>query len=203
VSSGFDFKAKEIALLAVQGFQAMQKVGELEGLLVELIKLRPRVIVEIGAGRGGTSWAWSKLASVNLMVTIDLPDGPWGGENKPETFRYIGDNTYAVHHYLAGNSRSDEIRLQLLEILKGRDIDFLFIDGDHSYEGVKADYEIYSPLVGKGGLIAFHDICEHDPSQQCNVKEFWDELIRDNPAEKGEFIFEPATWGGIGWIKVA
>jgi cephalosporin hydroxylase len=203
MSSGFDFKAKEVALLAVNGFQAMQKVGELESLLVELLKSRPRVIVEIGAGRGGTSWAWSKLASVNLMVTIDLPDGPWGGENKPETFRYIADNTYATHHYLAGNSRSEEVRARLLEILKGREIDFLFIDGDHSYEGVKSDYEMYSPLVGSGGLVGFHDICVHPPELHCHVHEFWQELIKDNPAEKGEFLEEPSNWAGIGWLRVA
>ena len=34
---------------------------------------------------------------------------------------------------------------------------FLFIDGDHSYEGCKADFEAWSPLVKPGGMIAFHD----------------------------------------------
>ena len=36
-------------------------------------------------------------------------------------------------------------------------IDFLFIDGNHSYEQVLADYLMYSPLVKRGGVIAFHD----------------------------------------------
>jgi len=36
-------------------------------------------------------------------------------------------------------------------------IDFLFIDGNHSYEQVLADYLMYSPLVKRGGIIAFHD----------------------------------------------
>jgi cephalosporin hydroxylase len=198
----FELKPKEVALLAVQGFGAMQKVGELERLLVEVTRNRPRVIVEIGAGRGGTSWAWSKIASADLVISIDLPDGPWGGGRIAETVKYIGNNTYAVHHYLAGNSRSDEIRLELLEILKGRSIDFLFIDGDHSYEGVKSDYEIYSPLVGKGGLIAFHDVGEHPPEAQCHVREFWLDLIKDNPCDKMEFCEEPTSWGCIGVIRV-
>jgi predicted O-methyltransferase YrrM len=42
--------------------------------------------------------------------------------------------------------------------LKDNKVDFLFIDADHSYEGVKKDFEMYSPLVRKGGIIAFHDI---------------------------------------------
>ena len=37
-------------------------------------------------------------------------------------------------------------------------VDFLFIDGDHSLEGVKLDDEQYGQLVRSGGIIAFHDV---------------------------------------------
>lgn len=37
-------------------------------------------------------------------------------------------------------------------------LDFVFIDGDHSYEGVKADIEAWRPKVRSGGMIAGHDI---------------------------------------------
>jgi len=47
--------------------------------------------------------------------------------------------------------------------LNGEPLDFLFIDGDHTYEGVKRDFEMYSPLVRNGGIIAFHDIVKHPP----------------------------------------
>ena len=33
-------------------------------------------------------------------------------------------------------------------------IDFLFLDGDHSYEGVRRDFENYAPLVRPGGIVA-------------------------------------------------
>jgi predicted O-methyltransferase YrrM len=36
-------------------------------------------------------------------------------------------------------------------------IDFLFIDGDHSYEGVKTDWDLYSPLLKSGSCVVFHD----------------------------------------------
>ena len=36
-------------------------------------------------------------------------------------------------------------------------VGLLFIDGDHSYEGVRADFEAWSPRVAPGGVIAFHD----------------------------------------------
>ena len=36
-------------------------------------------------------------------------------------------------------------------------IDFLFIDGDHHYEGVKKDWDLYSPLLKSGSIVDFHD----------------------------------------------
>ena len=36
-------------------------------------------------------------------------------------------------------------------------IDFMFIDGDHSYEGIKTDWTLWSPLVKTGGIVALHD----------------------------------------------
>ena len=36
-------------------------------------------------------------------------------------------------------------------------IDFLFIDGDHSYSGLSGDWEAWSPLIAIGGLVALHD----------------------------------------------
>jgi len=53
-------------------------------------------------------------------------------------------------------------------------IDLLFIDGDHSYQGVKSDFEMYSPLVRDSGIVAFHDIA-HARSDY-GVKLFWNEI---------------------------
>ena len=36
-------------------------------------------------------------------------------------------------------------------------LDLLFIDGDHSYEGVKADWEAYKHFLKPGSIIVFHD----------------------------------------------
>ena len=56
--------------------------------------------------------------------------------------------------------------------MRDNKVDFLFIDADHSYEGVKKDFEMYSLLVRKGGIIAFHDIV---PSGYPTVYKFWNE----------------------------
>ena len=55
-------------------------------------------------------------------------------------------------------------------------IDFLFIDGDHRYDGVKMDFEMYSPLLRPGGLVRFHDICTNAKDKTCGVDRFWLEI---------------------------
>lgn len=45
---------------------------------------------------------------------------------------------------------------QTLEAKRGQ-IDFIFIDGDHSYDACKADIAAWTPFVKRGGVIAFHD----------------------------------------------
>jgi len=60
--------------------------------------------------------------------------------------------------------------------LGGEELDFLFIDGDHTYEGVRRDFEMYSPLVRGGGAVAFHDIVPGPPENVGGVPKFWSEV---------------------------
>jgi predicted O-methyltransferase YrrM len=39
----------------------------------------------------------------------------------------------------------------------GHDFDFVFIDGDHTYEGLRADWESWNPLLQRDGIMALHD----------------------------------------------
>ena len=61
-------------------------------------------------------------------------------------------------------------------MLPENSIDFLFIDGDHSYEGVKNDFEMYKPLVSKGGIIVLDDIYKKDEG----VPKLWNELKQEH-----------------------
>ncbi len=196
---------RELAIFAITGMSAMQKSEEFESLLALVAETEPKVIVEIGAGKGGTSWAWSKRGASKLIV-IDLPAGPWGGEKDlSQTFKYISENTQTSIDIILGSSANSECLAAFKERLGDSKIDFLFIDGSHSYEGVKTDFLTYSPFVRDGGIIAFHDICEHPKETECEVKKFWDEL-KEAAASKPagtihEFISEPKTWGGIGVLR--
>lgn len=185
------FNSLEVANVAIHLSGAMQKLPEFAALLDLVASGQPRIIMEIGCGKGGTAWAWSKIASLKRLILLDLPNGPWGGTELDESIKYLQDITDASIIFIKGNSQNsealeavkrslievDSINTDLKEIKLAKDeIDVLFIDGDHSYEGVKADFLTYSPLVKDGGLVVFHDICEHPAETKCDVKKFWDEL---------------------------
>lgn len=177
--------------------QVRSEILQLAGLIQ---KHQPRTVVEIGTANGGTLFLWSKLAHPKaVVVSVDLPGGVHGG-GYPfwRTFLY---KRFAPKNQriclIRANSQSLKSLQKLQSMLGGEKIDFLFIDGDHTYNGVKADFYNYSPLVSPNGIIVFHDICQHPPAANCQVDVFWQEIR--NRYRHTEFIENPNQgWGGIG-----
>jgi cephalosporin hydroxylase len=132
----------------------IQIIDEIKNLLLILDKAKPKVILEIGTAKGGTLFLFSNIAHEEAtLISVDL----YQTVEKRILFRYIKKEKQKIY-LIQGDSHSIETLRKIEGILKGRNVDFLFIDADHSYEGVKKDFEMYSPLVRKGGIIAFHDI---------------------------------------------
>lgn len=149
--------------------KALQKEREFVPLLELLDRRKPRVVLEIGAGLGGTFWAFARVAADDaLLVSVDL-------EN--QQFEYSVDEQRIVEilhgcaregqrtEVIRGDSHDPEIVDAVARVL-GREpiVDFLFVDGDHSEEGVEQDFRSYAPFVRRGGLIGFHDILPHTDS---------------------------------------
>jgi predicted O-methyltransferase YrrM len=108
--------------------------------------------------------------------------------------------------FVHGSSRTPATVAAVRAALAGRPIDLLFIDGDHAYAGVRADFELYAPLVRPGGLIAFHDIVPDYRTRYGretgryagDVPRFWRE-VRHRFADVREFVADPEQDGlGIG-----
>jgi|SaaInlV_100m_DNA_2_1039680.scaffolds.fasta_scaffold02887_6 predicted O-methyltransferase YrrM len=62
---------------------------------------------------------------------------------------------------IKGNSKSKKVIAELCRHFDYESVDLLFIDGDHSYAGVKADFENYSKFVRPGGWIVLDDYMPH------------------------------------------
>lgn len=187
---------------------AQQKWGEFAPLLALAAAREPAAILEIGSAAGGSFFAWCDIARADAkIVAIDLP-GLYGDAQPTEDSlqEYAKAGQEAV--ILWGDSHDPAVVQQARQIAPRYDL--IFIDGDHSYDGVKADYETYAPLVRPGGLIAFHDIVETTLSAETTggpieVPRFWAELKRT--ARHAEFTSPDdrgwgGAWGGIGVIFV-
>lgn len=133
-------------------------------------------VLEIGTFRGGTLFVFARLSrSDATLISLDLPNSRFGAFSRKiqePLFRTFtrGDQRLVL---LRENSQTEETRSKVAIALKDP-LDFLFIDGDHSYEGVKSDFQMYSPFVRKGGMVALHDIVSLRPDY--GVRCFWNEI---------------------------
>ena len=115
-------------------------------------------MLEIGLGYyGSTHFLWRLF--FDRVITV---------EKIHERIRAFGKNTKDFYgkwvlndqksSFLIGMSNdTSTVRKAYELVVKMNGIDVLFIDGDHSYEAVLADWLLYSPLVKKDGIVAFHD----------------------------------------------
>jgi cephalosporin hydroxylase len=180
----------------------MQVPAEITAFLEVLAARPPRTILEIGTADGGTLFLFTRVAARDaLLLSLDLPKGPDGYGYPPWKWRLYRSFARSGQRIelIRADSHDPATRARIAARLGGREIDLLFIDGDHSYAGVRSDYELYAPLVGPSGIVAFHDIV---PGPETGgVPRFWQEL-RGRPGAR-EIV---ADWGqggyGIGWFPV-
>jgi len=139
----------------------------------------PARSLEIGTNYGGTLFLLCSLSSPGAtIISVDLPSGRFGGGYPLRKIPLFHKFTHGRQklHLIRGDSHSAEAKARVLRILAGQPLDYLFIDGDHTYAGVQRDFEMYSPLVRSGGIVAFHDIATHSPDSDCQVERFWREI---------------------------
>jgi hypothetical protein len=172
--------------LAVK-YGAVQKAAELDWLLGQLPD-DLGIIVEIGCYKGGTLWLWTQIAE----MTIGIDDGSGLGPNLIQTY-----GAYIINR----DSHSQAAYEWLTTALSGEKIDLLFIDGDHTFNGVTRDFYMYAELAR---LVAFHDIAHH-PDPGMGVEKFWRFLLTQQPdGTEGfkSFVATPGDWGGIGLVDM-
>jgi predicted O-methyltransferase YrrM len=173
----------------------LQIHSEIVALLGIVRQLRPRRLLEIGTASGGTLFLFAAVVPTGgRLVSVDS-----------EPFRYHPCNSTRLRFYRRFARRNQTIRVltanthDIATVAKvkqelGGQVDFLFIDGDHSYEGVSRDAELYLPLLRPGGIAAFHDICP-DPVQATGVADWWRGFSRSHAVEE---IIEDRNQVGYG-----
>jgi len=176
-------------------FEPWQQPAEIEVLVARCRGLRPRAILEIGTARGGTLRCWLECASPGAtVISVDLP---WKAEDHRELFRSWAPPGVTLH-LLHADSHDPATLAEVARLAPV--LDFLFIDGDHTYRGVKQDFDWYAGLVRPGGLVALHDIHPSAATPEIAVPRFWREL-RAGDLRTEEIVADPGQAGfGIGLV---
>ena len=143
-----------------------------DGLLVYSIiqMMRAKICVCIGSGsgfiprimtqarvdlynqnifQGNGDYNWGDIGTTYLVDACNGVGGPNDLDNEDSFFR---KNFYP--RFIKSTSVDAFYDFFIRQDIK---IDFLFIDGDHSYEGVKKDFELYSTILSEKGIIMLHD----------------------------------------------
>jgi predicted O-methyltransferase YrrM len=146
--------------------------------LVRIVrKGNPKTVLEIGTARGGTLFLLCQSASDDAtIISVDLPSGAGGGgymKWKNSIFHGFKKPQQTLH-LVRANSHLTATRDHIASLCPS--LDFIMIDGDHTYAGVKRDFELYAPLVSPGGAVAFHDILPNPFNPEIEVDRFWQEV---------------------------
>jgi predicted O-methyltransferase YrrM len=180
---------------------ANQDVEELGALCEKLLRRTPRVVVEIGTARGGTLYLWTRICTPGaVVVSIDKP-GEVGsvGPSTLALYRRFGRQRGVQVFTIRADSHSQRAHQRLQEILGDRKVDFLFIDGDHCYEGVKTDFYGYQSYMAPDGLVALHDVAASPTNPEIQVGRFWSEVLGQVPTAES-LIAKPGRSPGIGVV---
>jgi predicted O-methyltransferase YrrM len=143
------------------------------GVLYQLaLKVAPSpVVVELGSWKGrSTAWLAYGLRDRGAGTRVIAIDTWAGTQNEPGHAKLLdGYGPDQLYQEFLGNLRGlgleDQVepwRMTSVQAARrwdrGTQIGLLHIDADHSYEGVRADFEHWSPYVVSGGLVVFDDV---------------------------------------------
>jgi SAM-dependent methyltransferase len=137
---------------AQREFGILQIADEIVPFLEYVARIQPKVVGEIGVKFGGNTFLFERaLPDLQRLVGIDLHLQNVGKA------RYLAPDGLRLR-FLEGSSYSQPMIDRVRKWLNHDRFDFLFIDGDHTYDGVVNDFISYYDMVRPGGLIALHDI---------------------------------------------
>ena len=149
----------------VSDVETFQVPWELGGLLDLLETLQPARVLEVGAMYGGTLWHWLRTAVEVVVVDDEM--------REPDLWHDWAEAYGTTLRLVKGRSQDEQV---VRAAAAFGPYDFAFIDGDHRYESVRADWENYGPVAK---VVAFHDIL---PRDGYGVSRLWAELTGEHGA---------------------
>lgn len=169
---------KNLRQIAKQS-KASQDWLELWQLLEIVQRLEPQYILEIGVHRGYLCKTWREAFPEAGVVGIE---------------KDISELEFTDFWLIDGDSKDPHVRERARKV---GEYDLVFIDGDHTFEGAKADWNAYANLVRPGGIVAFHDTRRVGEQWvgKVETRKLFDLLRKNNPSAEfwGESEQSPGT----------
>lgn len=162
--------------------RASQDPFELWQLLEAVAKVKPQKILEIGVHRGYSAETWRTAFPNCEVVGVECD---------------VSHIDYSAFRLINGRSTHSGV---IEQVRKMGPYQFLFIDGDHTYEGTKLDWINYSPMVVPAGIVALHDTARIGEQWKGNVEthQLFEELKRSH--HSAEFIGASEHSPGTGLL---
>jgi predicted O-methyltransferase YrrM len=134
-------------------------------------------LVEIGVMHGATTALLRSVMAVEGVVT--------GIDRHPPGKLFVSFERLVARRELARHARGRAVLLRQWshEAARGwtTPIDFLFIDGDHSWTGVERDWRDWSTHVVSGGIVALHDSRRMPDRDLLDSVRFAEEVVLQDP----------------------
>jgi hypothetical protein len=145
----------------------------------------------VGFGQQPDEWrtfleyvsSYFQARGIDRPIVVEI--GIWTGHQRAFYEQLMGAEYIGIDMAgtpdIKGNSQDKAVLAALQKRLNGRKINLLFIDGCHTYEGVKSDYLMYGPLTEH--IVVLHDVnstIELRDKEPIDVMRFWKELLVQN-----------------------
>jgi len=134
---------------------------------------------EIGVDSGTNALNILKYLDITKLYLIDV----WKGYSRLNGSGVIGDDLIAQKCFERARNLLKDYNDKIVwirdysenahKLIRDEELDFIYIDGNHRYEWVKRDIELYFPKVKIGGLVAGHDYKSEEPGVKRAVEEFF------------------------------
>jgi len=149
---------------------------------------RPKTIVDIGDEGGGRVFLWARAAVDDARILVAGIPGQTPPALKMTFLNGLARGRQSVRCVTRAESRT-EVRQRLAELLSGRPVDILFFDGCRPFSEVRRDFDDYSRLVRKGGLIGWDGIGGTEPPEadRAGGYQLW-ALVKPRVARHAEYL---------------